>query len=70
MIQESKLAGWVRAQAPASVAEVAARFGIKRVALYRLMRGDTLPRRKTAVRIETETLGAVKAVDLYAGAGR
>ena len=57
---------WVRAQS-GTVAEVAADFGVGRVALHRYMSGRAMPRPATVARIVDVTKGQVTAADLVAG---
>lgn len=59
-----RLAEWVRAQQPETVEQVAARLGVGRVALHRLMRGQTFPCSATRQAIAREACGAVTLGDL------
>lgn len=58
-----RLATWVQSQT-GTVADCAKRIGIGRVALHRLMRGQTFPSLGTRRAIVTLTGGAVSYADL------
>lgn len=57
------LAEWVRQQ-PGTNADVAARLGIARDTLQKLMRGQAFPRQSTRVAITRESGGKVTAEDM------
>lgn len=54
---------WVNTQKDTR-AHVAARIGVSRDALYKIMRGQVLPRRTTRLAIDRETGGQVRVDDL------
>lgn len=62
----SKFSEWVDAQ-PGSRADTAGRLGIKRVALHRLVMGQTMPSRETMAAIVRESAGTVTYADMAAG---
>ena len=57
------LSEWVKQQ-PGTNADVAARLGVARDTLQKLMRGRSFPRRGTRVAIERESGGKVTTQDL------
>ena len=58
-----QLSEWVKQQ-PGTNADVAARLGIARDTLQKLMRGQTFPRQSTRTAIERESGGKVTTQDL------
>ena len=58
-----KLADWVKEQ-PGTRADVAARLGVRRSALQKMMRGESFPRQGTLFAILDVTEGKVTAADL------
>ena len=61
-----RLNEWKSGQPGMTTASLAALCGVQRVAMHRIMSGETLPRWSTMDRIVRATDGAVTLPDLYA----